>query len=147
MSQGVLTPADAPALLREHLRETLALLESGSPFQILAHVDYPKRYWPHQQLAYREEDFEEECRAVLRAAAARDAVLEVNTTRGIEPVRGLCPGPVVLGWWREEGGEAVSFGSDSHEPAMIAAGFETAAGFVEAAGFKPSADPTGFWRR
>ena len=74
-------------------------------------------------------------------------MLEVNTTRGADPVRGLCPSPTVIGWWREEGGEGVSFGSDSHEPSRIAAGFAAAAAAVEAAGFRPAADPAGYWRR
>ena len=147
MSQGVLTAERAPALMREYLRETLALADSGQPFEVLAHLDYPKRYWPHDGLPHREQDYEEEYRAVLRAAARREAVLEVNTTRGLEPARGLCPGPVVLGWWREEGGRAVSFGSDAHDPSKIAAGFTAAARLVEAAGFKPAKEPTDFWRR
>jgi histidinol-phosphatase (PHP family) len=53
----------------------------------------------------------------------------------------------VIGWWREEGGAEVSFGSDSHEPSKIAAGFAAAAAAVEAAGFRPAADPAGHWRR
>jgi histidinol-phosphatase (PHP family) len=53
----------------------------------------------------------------------------------------------VIGWWREEGGERISFGSDSHEPAKIIAGFAAAAAVVEAAGFRPAADPAAHWRR
>jgi histidinol-phosphatase (PHP family) len=147
MSQRVLTPELAHALMRDYLRETLALVESGQPFQVLAHLDYPKRYWPHRELPFRESDYEEEYRAVLRATARREAVLEVNTTRGVDHSRGLCPGRVVLSWWRDEGGRAVSFGSDAHEPAKVAAGFEAAAKVVEAAGFKPAKEPTDFWRR
>src|SRR5262245_13026405 len=96
---GLLTPQQAPAVFRAYLAELVALLESPQPFQAVAHLDYPKRYWPHAELPYREEDYEEEIRAVLRAAAAREAELELNTTRGAEPHRGLCPGPTVLGWW------------------------------------------------
>jgi histidinol-phosphatase (PHP family) len=143
MSQSSLTPE----LMRDYLGETLALVESGQPFEVLAHLDYPKRYWPHDELAFKEEEYEEQYRAVLRAAAGRQAVLEVNTTRGIEHSRGLCPGPTVLKWWRQEGGAAVSFGSDAHDPSKIAAGFEAAAQLVESAGFKPAKEPTDFWRR
>jgi histidinol-phosphatase (PHP family) len=65
----------------------------------------------------------------------------------MEPSRGLCPGVPVLRWWHELGGAAVSFGSDAHDPTMVAAGFSLATQVVEAAGFRPSPDPTGFWRR
>jgi histidinol-phosphatase (PHP family) len=147
MSQGILTPADSDGLMRDYLAETLALVRSDQLFDVLAHLDYPKRYWPHAELPFREQDFEEEYRAVLGELADRGGALEVNTTRGAEQHRGLCPGPVVLAWWREAGGERVAFGSDSHEPERIAAGFAAAAELVEAAGFRPARDPAGFWRR
>ena len=90
---------------------------------------------------------EEEIRAVLRAAAGRGSVLEVNTTRGAEPQRGLCPGPTVLRWWVEVGGRSVSLGSDAHDPERIVRGFELASGHIEAAGFRPNDDPAGYWLR
>jgi histidinol-phosphatase (PHP family) len=145
--RGLMTVESAPALFRLYLAEVLNLARSGQPFTVLAHLDYARRYWPHDQLPLDEAAFEEEYRAILREAARRGAVLEVNTTRGVEPVRGLCPGPRVVRWWWEEGGEQVSFGSDSHEPGRIAAGFAAAAAGVEAAGFRPAPDPTAYWRR
>jgi histidinol-phosphatase (PHP family) len=144
---GRLAPSDAPAAMRAYLAEVLALVCSGAPFAVLAHLGYPRRYWPHAELPYRDEDYEEEIRAVLRAAAARGSVLELNTTRGAEPHRGLCPGRTVLGWWVEEGGRAASMGSDAHDPERIAGGFELARQLVEAAGFRPNDDPAGHWLR
>jgi len=146
-SRELLTPERAPAVLRAYLAEVLDLVESPQPFHALAHLDYPKRYWPHADVAYREEDYEDEIRAVLRAVAAREAALELNTTRGAEPHRGLCPGPTVLRWWAEEGGRALSLGSDAHDPERIARGFELAGQVAEAAGFRPNDDPAGCWRR
>ena len=133
--------------VRAYFRELCALVGSAQPFEVLAHFDYPKRYWPHAKLCYREEDYQEEIRAVLRGAVARQAVLELNTTRGALLERGLCPGPTTLRWWVEEGGQALSFGSDAHDPGKIARGFALAAELAEAAGFKPNDDPAGFWRR
>jgi histidinol-phosphatase (PHP family) len=142
-----ISSSEVAAFERAHLEETLRLVESDAPFQVLAHLDYTKRYWPHDEVAFREEDFEEEIRAVLRALVRRDAALEVNTTRGIEHERGLCPGPTTLRWWHQEGGRAVAFGSDSHVPELIAAGFREAGQVAEAAGFRPSDDPAGYWLR
>ena len=144
--QGFLTPTDVVGIFRVYLREVLALLESDQPFQVLAHLDYPKRYWPSRP-GYLESHYEEEFRAVLHAAALREVALEVNTTRGRDPGRHLCPGPVVLNWWREEGGRTISFGSDAHSPDALAAGFEFARKLAAAAGFKPQADPAAFWYR
>lgn len=146
-SQSMPAASDPGELMRLHLRETLNLVESEAPFDVLAHLDYPKRYWPEDRAPYAERDHEEAYRALLRAAAKRGAVLEVNSTRGMEPARGLCPGPLPIGWWHEEGGQAVSFGSDAHSPDMLAKGFEHASQVVEAAGFRPSHDPLDYWRR
>jgi histidinol-phosphatase (PHP family) len=127
----------------EYFHETLAMVESGQPFETLAHLDYPKRYWLDGLAPYREEDYEAEIRAILVAAAHTGRVLEVNTTRG----RTLCPDITVVRWWREVGGQAVQYGSDAHQPDKVAEGFMLATQMVEAAGFKPSPDPTGLWRR
>lgn len=144
---GFLTPESVAEQFRAYLDDTRTMLAGGHPFEVLAHLDYPKRYWPAGAAPYRAEDFEEALRAVLRAAAEAGIAIEVNTTRGGEPARYLCPGPEVLRWWAEEGGRAVAFGSDAHDPDKIAQGFELAARAVEAAGFRPQDDPNDFWRR
>lgn len=129
--------------VREYLKETLAMVESGQAFETLAHLDYPKRYWPPGARAYAEKDYEHEIRAILVAAAGTGRVLEVNTTRG----HVLCPDLTVVRWWREAGGRAVQFGSDAHQPDRVAEGFELATQMVESAGFRPAKDPTALWRR
>jgi histidinol-phosphatase (PHP family) len=131
------------AAIHEYFRETLALVESSQRFEALAHLDYPKRYWLEGQAPYREEDYEEELRAVLVAAAKRELVLEVNTTRG----HILCPDISVVRWWYEAGGKGVQYGSDAHQPDKVAEGFLEATQMVESVGFKPARDPLGLWRR
>ncbi len=134
---------DFPAAVRAYFGEVLAMLEAGQPFEALAHLDYPKRYWPESIAAYREKDYESEIRAILVAAARSGRVLEVNTTRG----NVLCPDITVVRWWREAGGQAVQYGSDAHQPDKVAEGFRVATQMVEAAGFKPARDPVALWRR
>ena len=134
---------DFPAAVREYFRETLAMVDSGQPFETLAHLDYPKRYWVEGAAPYREEDYEAEIRAILKAAARTGRVLEVNTTRG----RTLCPDITVVRWWREVGGQAVQYGSDAHQPDKVGEGFKLATQMVEAAGFKAAKDPMALWHR
>ena len=134
---------DFPAAVRDYFAEVVLMLESDQPFETLAHIDYPKRYWLDGAAPYREQDYEEEIRAVLRAAARTGRVLEVNTTRG----EVLCPDITVVRWWREAGGQAVQYGSDAHQPDKLAEGFQVATQMVEAAGFKPARDPVSVWRR
>ena len=134
---------DFPAAVHEYFREVLALVESGQPFEVLAHLDYPKRYWPDGAAPYREKDYEAEIRAILKAGARTGRILEVNTTRG----HTLCPDLTVVRWWRELGGQAVQYGSDAHQPDKVAEGFKVATQMVESAGFKPAKDPVSLWRR
>ncbi|GAA2141756.1 PHP domain-containing protein [Nocardioides koreensis] len=125
------------AVVREYLLETLRLVEEFEGFEILAHIDYPVRYWPTDGAPYDPHDFEEEHRQVLRALAAADKVLEVNTRVPLHPV--------VLRWWRQEGGEAITFASDAHDPSSLARGFADAVKIAGAADFRPGDDPRAFW--
>jgi histidinol-phosphatase (PHP family) len=134
---------DFPGAVREYFRELLSLVGSDQPFEVLAHLDYPKRYWLEGTAPYSEKDYEDEIRAILGAAARSGRILEVNTTRG----HTLCPDLTVVRWWRELGGQAVQYGSDAHQPDKLAEGFRVATQMVESAGFKPAKDPVSLWRR
>src|SRR5205085_12295662 len=130
--------------VRVYFAEMLGLLEHSATFAILAHIDYVKGDWPHAAMAYEETDFEEEYRAVLKAAATNGLALEINTDHNGTFDYGPFPRPVVVRWWHEAGGEAVTFASDAHEPDGIGKEFEIAAGIAEAAGFRPAAHDFGF---
>jgi histidinol-phosphatase (PHP family) len=144
--KGKLMSADAlfgdmpdDEVMRYYFTELLALIEGSDLFQVLAHLDFPRRYWPPGPHLYREDAFEEEYRAVLRALASSGRVLEVNTKSPLASVD-------QIRWWREEGGTAVSFGSDAHMPRRVGDRFKLAIDVVEAAGFKAGRDPYDFWR-
>jgi histidinol-phosphatase (PHP family) len=130
---------DPDAVMRSYLGEALRLVESSDAFEVLAHVDYPVRRRPAGAARFEPARFEEELRAVLAALARSGRALEVNT---MVPLR-----PEIVGWWREAGGEAVSFGSDAHAPEVVARGFAEAAAMVEAHGFSPGRHPHDFWWR
>jgi histidinol-phosphatase (PHP family) len=54
---------------------------------------------------------------------------------------------MIVRWWYEAGGEALTFGSDAHRPGVIARDFAHAASMAEAAGFRPGRYPHDTWRR
>jgi len=130
-------PADE--VMRRYFAEVVALIEGSSLFEVLAHLDYPRRYWPASAGAYAEEAFEEEYRAVLGALAASGRVLELNTASPLASV-------TLLRWWRQEGGTAVSFGSDAHRPGHVGERFRLATDIAAGAGFRPGRDLVDFWR-
>lgn len=130
---------DAHAVVRTYLRDVAALAEGFDGFTVLAHVDYPVRHWPAVLPPYDPAVFEDEHRDALRALVRGGKVLEVNTRVPLHPE--------VLRWWREEGGDAITFASDAHRPDDLAAGFAEAAAIARAAGFRGGADPADLWRR
>jgi histidinol-phosphatase (PHP family) len=132
----LIAPADQ--VMRYFLRDCEALAD-GYDFEVLTHIDFPVRYWPHDAPPYYPERFASEYQAALRALAKAGRVLEFNTRLPLHPQ--------VLTWWHELGGSAISFASDAHHPDGIAHGFAKAVRVARAAGFEPSDDPTGFWGR
>jgi histidinol-phosphatase (PHP family) len=137
---GHLLWRDADGTMRRYLGELVDMIETSDVFQVLAHVDFPRRYWPGGVHKYVEKSFEEEYRGVFRALAQTGRVLEVNTTSPLASVD-------QVRWFHEEGGEAVSFGSDAHQPGAVGQHFDLAVDVVEAAGFRPGRDRLDFWRR
>ena len=127
-------------LMQRYFTELLALINGSDVFQVLAHCDYPRRHWPREAGEYKEADFEEEYRTAFRALASSGRALEINT-------RSPLWSTTLMRWWYDEGGDAVSFGSDAHQPGRVGARFALAVDVVEAAGFRPGRDRFDFWRR
>jgi histidinol-phosphatase (PHP family) len=133
---GLLPPDE---VMRQYFAEVVRLINGSDLFQVLAHLDFPRRSWPASAGPYEEKAFELEYRTVLETLAGSGRVLEVNTKSPLASVR-------LLGWWRESGGTAVSFGSDAHWPERVGDKFKEAAAIADAAGFSPGRDPFDFWR-
>jgi histidinol-phosphatase (PHP family) len=130
----------AEELMRRYFAELLRLIEGSDVFEVLAHVDFPRRQWPASAAPFDERAFEEEYRAVFGALASSGRVLEINTASPLASAQ-------LVRWWHEAGGAAVSFGSDAHDPYRVGDRFDRAVGVAEAAGFRPCRDPFDFWRR
>ena len=129
----------AREVLRRYLAEVPALVAGNEPFEIVTHLDYALRYWPQEQEGPVDpRAVEEEFRTALRAIADSGRALEMNTRR---------LWPWMPQWWSEEGGRAISFGSDAHAPGALAHGFPEAAAMLEAFGFRAGTDPRDLWRR
>jgi histidinol-phosphatase (PHP family) len=130
-------PADA--VVREYLAEVERLVRGDAAFEILAHLDFPLRYWPAAAGPYDIAAYEDRFREVLSALAASGRILEINTKTTLHPE--------IVRWWHEAGGDAVSFGSDAHEPGVVGRQFREAAGLAEAHGFRPGRTPFDPWGR
>ena len=132
---------DRPAgdVVRAYLGEVARLVQLSDAFAVLAHIDYPVRDWPAHAGPFDPDAFEDEYRHALGLLAAGGRALEVNTRVPLHPR--------VVRWWREEGGTSVTFGSDAHDPDVLALGFRDAAALVQAHGFRPGRHPWDVWTR
>jgi histidinol-phosphatase (PHP family) len=129
----------AADVVRAYLTGILSLIKESATFGVLAHIDYVIRYWPAAAGPYDPAAFEDEHREVLRELAATSRALEINSQVPLHPL--------VLRWWHEAGGEAVTFGSDAHDPGELASRFADTAALAEAHGFRPASDPRDPWAR
>jgi histidinol-phosphatase (PHP family) len=133
-----LWPADK--VLRENLAEVPRMLAGSSVFTVFCHIEYAVRYWPKEQEGpFNPKRFEDEFRQAMRAIAGSGRALELNIGG---PIR-----PWIPQWWAEEGGRAITFGSDAHATDWLAGNFYEAMAMADHFGFRPGRQPEDFWTR
>ena len=130
-------PADE--VVTAYLEEVPRMVAGSDAFAVFTHIDYAVRSWTAGDLGpFDPRRFEEAFRLAMRAIAASGRALEMNT-RDLQPW--------IPSWWAQEGGRAVSFGSDAHTAGDLAASFPEAVAMVEHHGFTPGRRPEDFWTR
>jgi len=130
-----LWPADK--VIWEYLTEVPQMVAGSDSFEVFTHIDYAVRFWPTMEAGpFDPTRFEEGFRHAMRVLANSGRALEMNTRR----LWSWIPQ-----WWSEEGGRAVTFGSDAHVSGALADKFPEAVAMVEHYGFRPGRRPEDFW--
>jgi len=119
---------------RSYFHALLDLARNGE-FDILAHMDVVKRLGFSYYNSYEPQRYEDDIRAVLATLADRGLGLEINTKTLRTHVRDFSPSPLIIQWFREEGGQWITLGSDSHQASTIGAGVQQASSVAEVSGF------------
>jgi len=106
-------------------------------FDVLAHLDFPKRYVGQvtEPPAWLDE--------VLRETVRAGVVLEINTSPLRKGMDECSPDLPILTRYAQVGGRRVTLGSDAHACADIAAGFDRAQRLAWQAGL----GPVGWWQQ
>ncbi len=124
----------------EYLAEVPRMMEGSEAYSVFTHIDYAVRYWPTDEAGpFDPRRFEDGFRQAMRAVATSGRALEMN-------VRGWLR-PWIPQWWSEEGGRAVTFGSDAHTEDRLANNFPEVMAMAEYHGFRPGRHPEDFWVR
>lgn len=130
-------PADK--VIWEYLAEIPRMVAGSDSFEVFTHIDYAVRSWPVADVGpFDPTQFEEGFRHAMRVLADSGRVLEMNTRRLWS---------WVPQWWSEEGGRAITFGSDTHVPDDLGDHFPEAVAMVEHYGYTPGRHPQDFWTR
>lgn len=106
-------------------------------FDIMGHFDYVARYAPYPQAGILYADFPDIFDEMLKYLAHNGKALEINT-KTYQDYSGRTPvlDRNILLRFRELGGEAVSLGSDSHDPQRTGDKFTLYAGFIKSLGYR-----------
>lgn len=114
--------------------ELLTLARDGE-YDVIGHLDLPKRHSVPAYGAFDPRPFEEPIRAVLEAVVDRGKGIEINTGTARRLTGVPSPDPLILTWYREMGGEILTIGSDGHQPEHIGWGLERGVAMAKEAGF------------
>lgn len=118
-----------------YFRQVVNLAAKGD-FDVLGHLDLVKRDARKFGKVYDgPEPYADLIRAALRSIVERGKGIEINTSPLRRGQPDPCPSLEVLRWYRELGGEILTFGSDAHRPGDIGAHFDVALEMARAAGF------------
>ncbi|MDY6875422.1 MAG: histidinol-phosphatase HisJ family protein [Chloroflexota bacterium] len=117
--------------------EELARLAAEADYDVLTHLDTVRRavYRAFGLKALDYGPYEETIRRTLRILIERGKGLEINTVTYRRGMGDPSPPLQVLRWYRELGGEIITFGSDAHTPDAIGSCFDVALEMAQAAGF------------
>lgn len=124
------TSAQAYAL---YFAEVVRMVRHGG-FDVLAHVDLPKRVAYDVYGYYDTAEHEDAFRSVWQACIEHGIAFEINTKALRNSVRETHPTVTALRWYREQGGDSITLGSDAHRAEQIAFGFDVATAIATEAG-------------
>jgi histidinol-phosphatase (PHP family) len=116
-----------------YFEELLAMVRHGG-FDVIGHLDVPKRAGFAHFGRFESSEWEEPIRAILHAAIEKGIGIEINTGTARRSVAEPGPTVDVLRWYRELGGEILTIGSDAHRPDHLAYAFDRVPAMLAAAG-------------
>jgi histidinol-phosphatase (PHP family) len=112
--------------------DRLTMAAESKLFEIIGHADLPKKFG-----FYPKEDCTPLFRRFLKAAAASDVAIELNTAGLRKDCREIYPSEVLLRIAHELG-IPITFGSDAHAPGEVGADFNQAISLARKVGYTHS---------
>jgi histidinol-phosphatase (PHP family) len=129
--EALLTRFTPEEIFTNYYKQVLELVEAGG-FDVLAHLDLPKRYLGKSAGQNPWVD------RILAGLVEQDIALEINTSPLRKGLTECSPDYDILQRYRSLGGTRVTVGSDAHRVSDVGKGLSYAAGLLQRAGFTHS---------
>jgi histidinol-phosphatase (PHP family) len=116
-----------------YLEQVRLAVESGW-FDVIGHLDLPKRYAPKTHRDYDPLAFRDRLEPVFDAMIERGIGFEINTSGLRQTPRTSMPGPAIVRWYAERGGRVITTGTDSHAAQTVGSGLTKSLDMLRLAG-------------
>ena len=116
-----------------YLEQVRLAVETGW-FDTIGHLDLPKRYAPRTHRDYDPLAYRERLEPVFAAMIRRGVAFEINTSGLRQTPKTSMPGPAIVRWYAEAGGELITTGTDSHAAQTVGAGLPKTLDMLELCG-------------
>lgn len=90
-------------------------------FNSIGHLDIPKRYLPKSLRTYEPAEIWGRLQPVFAAMIESDVGFEINTSGIRQAPKTSMPGPVIVRWFADAGGNRITTGTDSHVARTVGA--------------------------
>ena len=118
-----------------YYKELYDIIKVYKNYSVLGHLDLVKRYGNYGKVL-DDKPFDDIIEAILKQAIYDGKGIEVNTSCYRYNLPDLTPSRHILNMYNDLGGEIITTGSDSHNPAQIAYTFDYIYSYLQSIGFK-----------
>lgn len=126
-----ITPEEA---YTKYLEELTYCVKNYNAYNVLGHVDLIRRY--NEEVAKVDSmQFNDQLKEIFKIVIENNKGIEINTGGLRYWLKDINPTYNVLKLYRDLGGEIITFGSDSHRPEDLCAGYDYAIDVLKLAGF------------
>ena len=120
---------------RQYYENLYNIIKKFKNYSVLGHLDLVKRYGDLNNII-DDKVFGDEIDEILKMAIYDGKGIEINTSCFRYNMPDLTPSSYILKRYKELGGEIITTGSDSHNPAQVAYGFKEVYSRLKDMGYK-----------
>lgn len=120
-------------VFRPYYEQVLAAVDTGW-FDTIGHLDLPKRYAPGTHRDYDPRRYRPELERIFALMIERVVAFEINTSGLRQRPKTSMPGPAIVRWYAEAGGQLITTGTDSHATQTIGSGIAKTLDMLELCG-------------